>query len=76
VEYDVEFVKRLLSVILSMPIIIFGLAYVFLWVIPLDLIKQRRNKKQPFKTHPLPMQDLIDKVKEENKLKSNEWGGA
>jgi len=52
------------------------LAYVFLWVIPLDLIKQRNNRKKPFNTHPLPMQDLIDKVKEENTLKSNDWGGA
>jgi len=76
VEYNVEFVKRLFSVILSMPIIVFGLAYVFLWVIPLDLIKQRRNRKQPFNTHPLPMQNLIDKVKEENTMKSNDWGGA
>jgi hypothetical protein len=76
VEYNVEFVKRLLSVILSMPIIVFGLAYVFLWVIPLDLIKQRNNRKKPFNTHPLPMQNLIDKVKEENTLKSNDWGGA
>ena len=59
-----------------MPIIIFGLAYVFLWVIPLDLIKQRKNRKKPFNTHPLPMQDLIDKVKEENTMKSNDWGGA
>ena len=51
--------------------------YVFLWVIPLDLIKQRKNKKQPYNnSHPLPMQNLIDTVKEENKLKSNEWGGA
>ena len=71
-----EFVKRLFSVIVSMPIIVFGLAYVFLWVIPLDLIKQRRNRKQPFKTHPLPMQNLIDKVKEESTSKPNEWGGA
>jgi len=76
VEYNVEFVKRLLSIILSMPIIVFGLAYVFLWVIPLDLIKQRNNRKKSFNTHPLPMQDLIDKVKEENTLKSNDWGGA
>ena len=59
-----------------MPIIVFGLAYVFLWVIPLDLIKQRKNRKKPFNTHPLPMQDLIDKVKEENTMKSNDWGGA
>jgi len=50
--------------------------YVFLWVIPLDLIKQRKKKKQPFETHPLPMQNLIDKVKDENTLKSNDWGGA
>jgi hypothetical protein len=76
VEYNVEFVKRLFSVILSMPLIVFGLAYVFLWVIPLDLIKQRRNRKQPSKTHPLPMQNLIDKVKEESTSKPNEWGGA
>ena len=59
-----------------MPIIVFGLAYVFLWVIPLDLIKQRRDKKKPFNTHPLPMQNLIDKVKEESTSKPNEWGGA
>ena len=50
--------------------------YVFLWVIPLDLIKQRKNKKQPFNTQPLPMQNLIDKVKEESTSKPNEWGGA
>ena len=74
--YNVDFVKRLLSVVSSLPIILFGFVYVFLWVIPLDLIKQRTNKKQPFNTHPLPMQNLIDTVKEENKLKSNEWGGA
>lgn len=55
-----------------MPIIVFGLAYVFLWVIPLDLYKQRKNRKEPFNTHPLPMQNLIDKVKEENKLKPND----
>jgi hypothetical protein len=72
----IEFLTRLLSVVASLPIILFGLMYVFLWVIPLDLIKQRKKKKQPFNTHPLPMQNLIDKVKEENKLKSNEWGGA
>ena len=71
-----DFVKRLLSVVSSLPIILFGLMYVFLWVIPLDLIKQRKNKKQPFIKHTLPMQNLIDKVKEENKLKPNEWGGA
>lgn len=71
-----DFVKRLLSVVSSLPIILFGFVYVFLWVIPLDLIKQRKNKKQPFNTRPLPMQNLIDKVKEENKLKSNDWGGA
>ena len=71
-----KFIKRLLSVIVSMPIIVFGLAYVFLWVIPLDLIKQKRDKKKPFNTHPLPMQNLIDKVKEESTSKSNEWGGA
>ena len=71
-----DFVKRLLSVVSSLPIILFGLIYVFLWVIPLDLIKQRKNKKQPFNTQPLPMQNLIDKVKEENTLKSNDWGGA
>jgi hypothetical protein len=34
------------------------------------------KKQQPFNTHPLPMQNLIDKVKEENTLKSNDWGGA
>jgi hypothetical protein len=50
--------------------------YVFLWVIPLDLIKQRKHKKQPFETQPLPMQNLINQVKEENALKSNDWGGA
>jgi len=72
----IEFLTRLLSVIASLPIILFGLMYVFLWVIPLDLIKQRKNKKQPFETHPLPMQNLINQVKEENTLKSNDWGGA
>ena len=71
-----DFVKRLLSVVSSLPIILFGLIYVFLWVIPLDLIKQRKNKKQPFNTQPLPMQNLIDKVKEESTSKPNEWGGA
>ena len=76
VAYNVEFIKRLLSVIVSMPIIVFGLAYVFLWVIPLDLIKQRRDKKKPFNTHSLPMQNLIDQVKEESTSKPNEWGGA
>jgi hypothetical protein len=72
----IEFLTRLLSVIFSIPILTFGFVYVFLWVVPLDLIKQRRNKKQPVNTHPLPMQNLIDKVKEENTLKSNDWGGA
>ena len=69
--------KDFLSVILSIPVLVFGFFYIFLWVIPLDLIKQRKNKKQPYNnSHPLPMQNLIDTVKEENKLKSNEWGGA
>ena len=68
--------NKFISVIFSIPILIFGFVYVFLWVVPLDLIKQRMNKKQSFDTHPLPMQNLIDKVKEENTLKSNEWGGA
>jgi hypothetical protein len=68
--------KEFISVIFSIPILIFGFVYVFLWVVPLDLIKQRMNKKQPFNTHPLPMQNLIDKVKEDNTLKSNDWGGA
>ncbi len=64
--------KDLFSVILSIPILVFGFLYVFLWIVPLDLIKQRKNRKEPFKTHPLPMQ----KVKEENTIKSNDWGGA
>jgi len=68
--------NKFISVVFSIPILIFGFVYVFLWVVPLDLIKQRKNKKQPFDTHPLPMQNLINKVKEENTLKSNEWGGA
>ena len=68
--------NKFTSVVFSIPILIFGFVYVFLWVVPLDLIKQRKNKKQPFDTHPLPMQNLINQVKEENKLKSNEWGGA
>jgi hypothetical protein len=68
--------NKFISVVFSIPILIFGFVYVFLWVVPLDLIKQRKNKKQPFDTHPLPMQNLINQVKEENKLKSNEWGGA
>jgi len=68
--------NKFISVVFSIPILIFGFVYVFLWVVPLDLIKQRMNKKQPFDTHPLPMQNLISQVKEENKLKSNEWGGA
>ena len=68
--------KDFLSVILSIPVLVFGFFYIFLWVIPLDLIKQRKNKKQPFNTHPLPMQNLIDKVKEESTSKPNEWGGA
>jgi hypothetical protein len=72
----IEFLTRLLSVIFSIPILIFGFVYVFLWVVPLDLIKQRKKKKLPFNTHPLPMQNLIDKVKEESALKSNDWGGA
>ena len=68
--------KDFLSVILSIPVLVFGFFYIFLWVIPLDLIKQRKNKKQPFNTQPLPMQNLIDKVKEESTSKPNEWGGA
>jgi len=72
----IKFLTRSLSVVSSLPIILFGLMYVFLWVIPLDLLKQRKNKKQPFETHALPMQNLINKVKEENTLKSNDWGGA
>ena len=68
--------KDLFSVILSIPILVFGFFYIFLWVVPLDLIKQRNNRKEPFKTHPLPIQSLIDKVKEENTVKSNDWGGA
>ena len=58
--------KELLSVILSIPILVFGFFYIFLWVVPLDIIKQRKNRKEPYVKHPLPIQNLIDKVKEEN----------
>ena len=68
--------KDFLSVILSIPVLVFGFFYIFLWVVPLDIIKQRNNKKQPYINHPLPIQGLIDKVKEENNIKSNDWGGA
>jgi len=68
--------NKFTSVVFSIPILIFGFVYVFLWVVPLDLIKQRKNKKQPFETDPLPMQNLINQVKEESALKSNDWGGA
>ena len=68
--------KDFVSVILSIPILVFGFFYIFLWVVPLDIIKQRKNKKQPYINHPLPIQSLIDKVKEENNIKSNDWGGA
>jgi hypothetical protein len=68
--------KEFFSFIITIPILVFGFLYVFLWIVPLDLIKQRKTRKEPFKTHPLPMQNLIDKVKEENTVKSNDWGGA
>jgi len=61
--------KDFVSVILSIPVLVFGFFYIFLWVVPLDIIKQRKNKKQPYINHPLPIQSLIDKVKEENNIK-------
>ena len=74
-----DFIKKLLSVICSLPIIVFGLVYIFLWVVPLDIIKQNRQKKQ-MDFHPLPMQNLIDQVNREGANKpsanTNEWGGA
>jgi hypothetical protein len=57
--------KELLSVILSIPVLVFGFFYIFLWIVPLDIIKQRKNRKEPYVKHPLPIQNLIDKVKEE-----------
>ena len=82
-----DFLKRLFAVILSLPVIVFGLAYVFLWVVPLDLIKQSRMKKNldyhlDKPSHPLPIQKLIDKVSEENdnkpkhKTPDNDWSSA
>ena len=84
-----NFLRQLVSVIKSMPIVVFGLAYVLLWIVPRDLYQGRNRKKQYQESlnasAQAPLKSIIDQVEKDTNLpyqsgqkdiKHNEWGGA
>ncbi len=84
-----NFLRQLVSVIRSIPIIVFGLAYVLLWIVPRDFYRGRNRKKQYQESvnasAQAPLKSIIDQVERESSLpypsgqkdiKHNEWGGA
>ena len=61
------------------PIVGMGLLiYILIWTVPVELYKKIQHRKQPKPVHELPIQNLIDQVKEENKPKTtnNDWSSA
>jgi len=61
------------------PIVGTGLLiYILIWTVPVEIYKKIQHRKQPKPAHELPIQKLIDQVKEENKSKTtiNDWSSA
>ena len=54
------------------------LIYILIWTVPVEIYKKIQHRKQPKPAHELPIQKLIDQVKEENKPKTtnNDWSSA
>lgn len=85
-----NFLRQLFAVISSLPIVVFGLAYVILWIVPRDLYRGRHRKRQYQESlnarARAPLESIIDQVEKESTLpypsgqkdmnKHNEWGGA
>ena len=85
-----NFLRQLFAVIKSLPIVVFGLAYVILWIVPRDLYRGRHRKQQYQEflnaRARAPLESIIDQVECDTNLpypsgqkdlsKNNEWGGA
>ena len=85
-----NFLRQLFAVIKSLPIVVFGLAYVLLWIVPRDLYRGRHRKKQYQEflnaSAQAPLKSIIKQVERDTNLpypsgqkdmnKHNEWGGA
>jgi len=54
------------------------LIYILIWTVPVEIYKKIQHRKQPKPAHELPIQKLIDQVKEENKSNTtiNDWSSA
>jgi len=54
------------------------LIYILIWTVPVEIYKKIQHRKQPKPAHELPIQNLIEQVKKENKPKTinNDWSSA
>lgn len=54
------------------------LIYILIWTVPVEIYKKIQYRKQPKHVYELPIQNLIDQVKEENKPKiiNSDWSSA
>lgn len=54
------------------------LIYILIWTVPVEIYKKIQHRIQPKPAHELPIQNLIDQVKEEHKPKTtnNDWSSA
>lgn len=54
------------------------LIYILICTVPIEIYKKMQHRKQPKPVHELPIQNLIDQVKEENKPKiiNSDWSSA
>ena len=61
------------------PIVGIGLLiYILIWSLPVDIYKKIQHRKQTKPVCKLPIENLIDQVKEENKPKitNSDWSSA
>jgi len=61
------------------PIVGTGLLiYILIWTMPVEIYKKIQHRKQQKPVYELPIQNHIDKVKEENKPKitNSDWSSA
>ena len=54
------------------------LIYILICIVPVEIYKKIQRRKQPKPVYKLPIQNIIDQVKEENKLKitNSDWSSA
>jgi len=54
------------------------LIYILIWTVPVEIYKKIQHRKHPKPAHELPIQNLIEQVKKENKPKTNnnDWSSA